>query len=319
MSFTPSAGDATTSAKGLVRLTGDLAGTANSPTVPGLASKADDSNAVHKSGDESISGIKTFTTPLPVTTSTTTAGVITANNTSATAGSSTGVRVVTTASGQSVLDSNVPGDAFQRMRIDHDEITFGPGSAARDFGLQRLASNLGQIIGVIRTLFVQIASAGRIIDGKVDGESLSRVVLDTDAVMFGSGTATRDTGFKRTGTGTADLVGTVRHAVLPQTVKATGFTFSLTDAGVLMLVDVDGATPAGSTPTAAHIPLESSVAFPIGTSLSVLQVGTNQLSVTTQSGVTLHTTGSTRTRAQWSILQVDKIGSNEWVLSGDTE
>lgn len=44
MSFTPPLGDATSSTKGIIRLTGDLSGTASSPTVPGLASKA---NTVH--------------------------------------------------------------------------------------------------------------------------------------------------------------------------------------------------------------------------------------------------------------------------------
>jgi hypothetical protein len=43
--------DATTTTKGIIQLTGDLAGTAAAPTVPGLASKAIDTAVVHKSGD----------------------------------------------------------------------------------------------------------------------------------------------------------------------------------------------------------------------------------------------------------------------------
>jgi hypothetical protein len=50
MSFTPPIGDATTSTKGVVRLTGDLGGTASSPTVPGLAGKANASHT-HAAGD----------------------------------------------------------------------------------------------------------------------------------------------------------------------------------------------------------------------------------------------------------------------------
>lgn len=53
--------DATTSAKGIVRLAGDLGGTASSPTVPLLAAKADDSAVVHKSGIETVTGAKEFT------------------------------------------------------------------------------------------------------------------------------------------------------------------------------------------------------------------------------------------------------------------
>jgi len=44
MSYTPPVGDASTIKKGIVQLTGDLGGTATSPTVPGLAGKASTSH-----------------------------------------------------------------------------------------------------------------------------------------------------------------------------------------------------------------------------------------------------------------------------------
>lgn len=52
--------DATATQKGVIQLTGDLGGTAASPTVPGLAQRPLDSQVVHRSGDETVSGIKTF-------------------------------------------------------------------------------------------------------------------------------------------------------------------------------------------------------------------------------------------------------------------
>lgn len=52
----PAAPDATTAAKGLVRLAGDLAGTADAPTVPGLAGKSDAGHG-HAIGD--VSGLQT--------------------------------------------------------------------------------------------------------------------------------------------------------------------------------------------------------------------------------------------------------------------
>ncbi|HEX4662468.1 MAG TPA: hypothetical protein VH144_02545, partial [Candidatus Saccharimonadales bacterium] len=55
------AADATTTTKGIVQLAGDLSGTATNPTVPGLATKADDSTVVHKTGAETITGNKNFT------------------------------------------------------------------------------------------------------------------------------------------------------------------------------------------------------------------------------------------------------------------
>lgn len=63
--------DATTTTKGLVQLAGDLGGTATSPTVPGLASKATDAAVVHNTGAETVAGIKTFSSSPIVPTPTT--------------------------------------------------------------------------------------------------------------------------------------------------------------------------------------------------------------------------------------------------------
>ncbi|HTK39495.1 MAG TPA: hypothetical protein VL362_01380 [Patescibacteria group bacterium] len=56
-----SSADATTTSKGILQLAGDLGGTADAPTVPGLSSKADDTTVVHKAGNETITGFKIFT------------------------------------------------------------------------------------------------------------------------------------------------------------------------------------------------------------------------------------------------------------------
>lgn len=52
--------DATTSTKGKLKLAGDLGGTADAPTVPGLAGKADDSAVVKLSGNQTVNGTKNF-------------------------------------------------------------------------------------------------------------------------------------------------------------------------------------------------------------------------------------------------------------------
>lgn len=53
--------DATTGAKGIVQLAGDLAGTSAAPTVPGLAAKANTSDVVTLTGTQTVSGNKNFT------------------------------------------------------------------------------------------------------------------------------------------------------------------------------------------------------------------------------------------------------------------
>ncbi len=57
----PAPADATAGSKGVIQLAGDLGGSADSPLVPGLANKADDTNVVHKTGSETVTGAKNFT------------------------------------------------------------------------------------------------------------------------------------------------------------------------------------------------------------------------------------------------------------------
>lgn len=52
--------DASTTAKGILKLAGDLAGTALLPTVVGLAGKAVDTAVLHNTGAETAAGVKTF-------------------------------------------------------------------------------------------------------------------------------------------------------------------------------------------------------------------------------------------------------------------
>ena len=69
MSFVPPIGDATTTTKGIVKLSGDLAGTASSPTVPGLSSKLDSSQKGAASGVASLdSSSKVIASQIPVLT-----------------------------------------------------------------------------------------------------------------------------------------------------------------------------------------------------------------------------------------------------------
>lgn len=55
MSYTPPPSGATTTTRGLVRLAGDLGGTADSPTVPGLSSKLNTSQKGAANGVASLS------------------------------------------------------------------------------------------------------------------------------------------------------------------------------------------------------------------------------------------------------------------------
>ena len=70
----------------------------------------------------------------------------------------------------------------------------------------------------------------------------------------------------------------------------------------------------GSTIT---IPLNSAVAFPIGTTLDILQTGTGQVTIAGASGVTVDATPGLKLRTRWSSATLFKRDTNVWVVFGD--
>jgi hypothetical protein len=66
------------------------------------------------------------------------------------------------------------------------------------------------------------------------------------------------------------------------------------------------------------IPTNASVAFPVGSSITILQTNTGQITVSPASGVTLNYTPGNKFRAQWSSATLMKRATDTWVLFGDT-
>lgn len=90
------------------------------------------------------------------------------------------------------------------------------------------------------------------------------------------------------------------------------YTFSLSDRGKLILyTDTDTVT--------FTIPTNASVAFPIGTRITIIQTGSGQVSIAPVSGtVTLNSISSRRKiSARYGEVRLYKTGTNTWNLSGD--
>jgi hypothetical protein len=65
------------------------------------------------------------------------------------------------------------------------------------------------------------------------------------------------------------------------------------------------------------VPLNSSVAFPVGTQIHILQTGAGQTTVVATGGVTINATPGLKLRAQWSSATLIKRATDTWVLIGD--
>ena len=65
------------------------------------------------------------------------------------------------------------------------------------------------------------------------------------------------------------------------------------------------------------VPLNASVAFPVGTQIHIVQTGAGQTTVAATGGVTINATPGLKLRAQWSAATLIKRAENTWVLVGD--
>jgi hypothetical protein len=94
----------------------------------------------------------------------------------------------------------------------------------------------------------------------------------------------------------------------------TTYTFVLTDRDDLV-------TASNASAQTYTIPLNSSVAFPTGSLVNLIQIGTAQVTVVGAGGVTVNSTGATsatpKTRARYSVMTLIKAGTDTWYATGD--
>ncbi len=73
-----------------------------------------------------------------------------------------------------------------------------------------------------------------------------------------------------------------------------------------------------STAVTLTVPADSTVDYPVGTSINILQTGAGQVTIAPVSGtVTINATPGLKLRAQWSSATLLKRAANTWVLLGD--
>lgn len=80
-------------------------------------------------------------------------------------------------------------------------------------------------------------------------------------------------------------------------------------------------TTSNGSAVAISIPLNASVAYPVGAQINIAQLGAGQITVSGVSGVTVVSTGATaaqpKTRAQYSTLTAVQTSTDNWLVMGD--
>jgi hypothetical protein len=141
---------------------------------------------------------------------------------------------------------------------------------------------------------------------------------DTGKVKIGDGT-TAWTSLAYIGAGDVTLTGvqtltnktlTAPIITIATNAQAASYTLVLSDQSDL--VEISNASANTLT-----VPLNSSVAFPVGTTITVLQTGAGQTTITPTGGVTINGTPGLKLRAQWSSATLIKRATDTWVAIGD--
>lgn len=89
----------------------------------------------------------------------------------------------------------------------------------------------------------------------------------------------------------------------------TAYTLVLSDAGQVV-------TLTNAASITLTVPPNASVAYPIGTSIDLLQMGTGQVTVAPGTGVTINTVSGLSLSSQYATATLLKISTDAWVISG---
>lgn len=93
-------------------------------------------------------------------------------------------------------------------------------------------------------------------------------------------------------------------------VRTTNYTLVLGDDGIIIETNSTSAV-------IISVPLEATVAFPIGTKITIIRANSGAASVAGVAGVTVNATPGLNLRAQWSAATLLKRAANTWILMGD--
>lgn len=96
--------------------------------------------------------------------------------------------------------------------------------------------------------------------------------------------------------------------------SGTSYTLILTDAGKLVTCD-------NASPVMVTIPTNAAVAFPVGTTVAVSQLGVGVVTIKAATGVTINgvSGGGINLSERYGSAALVKLGTDSWLVSGAVE
>jgi len=146
-------------------------------------------------------------------------------------------------------------------------------------------------------------------------KTLTSPTINTPTLTLSATTSTASGRIAFDATNDKIIVGDGTSAI--EFAPSTFLTSAQTASYTLVLADKDKLVEmSNASANTVTVPTNSSVAFPIGTQISILQTNTGQTTVG-GAGVTINGTPGLKLRAQWSSATLIKRAENTWVLIGD--
>ena len=133
------------------------------------------------------------------------------------------------------------------------------------------------------------------LDALAVGALEATTVTPSSGVVFSDGTQTKEGVPSRT----------------PIVQKTASYTLSLATHRDSM-IEVDS-----TSATTLTIPTDSTLNYPVGTTIDILQTNTGQVTVAGSAGVTVNATPGLKLRTRWSSATLMKRAANTWVVYGD--
>ena len=199
-------------------------------------------------------------------------------------------------------------DFDSALEIDGGDFVFVTGGTLYD-NTGWVQTNTVGTVGTDAIAFSQFSGAGSVTAGTNISVSGTQVSVVNNPTFSGLVTATA--------AGVAFSDGTQTKAGVPSItprVEASD-SYNLSTGGLTLRDSIIEITKA--TGTTLTIPTNATTAFPVGTSIDVLQVGAGQVTIAGAVGVTVNATPGLKLRAQWSSATLFKRATDTWVVMGD--
>ena len=108
-----------------------------------------------------------------------------------------------------------------------------------------------------------------------------------------------------------DLTASGGASVVTFNRQTASYTLALSDANKMVEMNV-------GTANNLTVPLNSSISFPTGTIIDVVQYGAGQTTIVATSGVTLRSTNNwLKINARYGAVTLVKVGTDEWYVFGN--